>query len=392
MAQFNRAVEEAKKVGHVLVLPAESPGQKPRMTIFSNVPQPVAQQLEKLHKHLHLPATKPLPKVEALYSCLLRGLPSYVSALVRITLAGVTDAYTADERFRAALYMHPDLMGAVPSGGSVHRHRSVVLHSVASILLKLLQVFRHNNTKQSDYLESLLQEKNTVPTILKLLNQSLQAVRMDTSRQGPVSILYRGSYQGMRIKDVCNLVAAKPHLSDQVCERKCSMTLNMLRILRKIVRYSPRHAKLLAKYNAVKILIRYAESSHEQVKYYALKLIKSQYRYYDSEWRKGNVDLIATVQNVVPMNVDDQWLVPVSSHEHGSMSTFWELTRQDCEKFNAHYTSFDKKPVMERVEILLKNGDEVPQGFNLKWWLDGQDFWNKDHQVDKGKARRGNLT
>ena len=90
--------------------------------------------------------------------------------------------------------------------------------------------------------------------------------------------------------------------------RNIFSSINYLRILQKITRRKTHRALLLVSYKSSNYLKKTLKTPIEPLRYYTLKLFKSQVPYCGRKWRQGSMKIITAVWLSVPAELRDDWL------------------------------------------------------------------------------------
>ena len=91
--------------------------------------------------------------------------------------------------------------------------------------------------------------------------------------------------------------------------RNIFSAINYLRILQKITRRKTHRALLLVSYKSSNHLKKTLRTPVGMLRYYTLKLFKSQVPFCGRKWRQGNMKIITAVWLSVPAELRDDWLI-----------------------------------------------------------------------------------
>lgn len=245
------------------------------------------------------------------------------------------------------------------------RSQEIAAKALSSILLLLLKWFKLNHILQYEYMTQLLLDSNYVPLILKLW-QTHEIGRachfplereesnffyfcQSTSRQGAPQPRHNSTAQAeeddseddavpppikMKRDDPDAAVTSPPEPEysqhqqpppeidelgypqtplppDPITTyswRNVFTSINYLRVLQKITRRKTHRSLLLVSYKSSLHLKKTLKIPIAPLRYYTLKLFKSQVPFCDRKWRQGNMKIITAVWLSVPAELRDDWL------------------------------------------------------------------------------------
>ncbi|KAM0713542.1 hypothetical protein Q7P37_010504 [Cladosporium fusiforme] len=240
------------------------------------------------------------------------------------------------------------------------RSQEIAAKALSAILLLLLKWFKVNHILQYEYMTQLLLDSNYVPLILKLWQtheigrachypldreeSSFFYFCQSTSRQGAPKP--KESKSTAIVEDDSEDDAAPPpikmsrddaepapflpepeyNLPPEIDElgypqtplpaspinsyswRNVFTAINYLRVLQKITRRKTHRSLLLVSYKSSIHLKKTLKIPVHQLRYYTLKLFKSQVPFCGRKWRQGNMKIITAVWLSVPAELRDDWL------------------------------------------------------------------------------------
>ena len=243
------------------------------------------------------------------------------------------------------------------------RSQEIAAKALTAILLLLLKWFKLSHILQYEYMTQLLVDSNYVSLILKLWQtQEIGRAchyRLDredrnffffcqqNSRQGLPDRSNRASHGAISVESEDD--AAPPDIKlqrDRAIDNSFSLTsellnfahppevdelgypqtpfpntplknysyrnmfssINYLRILQKITRRKTHRALLLVSYKSSNHLKKSLKVPVQMLRYYTLKLFKSQVPFCGRKWRQGNMKIITAVWLSVPAELRDDWL------------------------------------------------------------------------------------
>lgn len=241
------------------------------------------------------------------------------------------------------------------------RSQEIAAKALSAILLLLLKWFKVSHILQYEYMTQLLLDSNYVPLILKLW-QTQEIGRachykldrddlnffhycQEHSRQGVPHANANGDEDSddeaapppIRRKRDSELEPALSPGSSPPAEpttqhppeldelgyptsplpahpitafswRNVFTSINYLRVLQKITRRKTHRALLLVSYKSSTHLKKTLKIPVQELRYYTLKLFKSQVPFCGRKWRQGNMKIITAVWLSVPAELRDDWL------------------------------------------------------------------------------------
>ncbi|QIX01522.1 hypothetical protein AMS68_007039 [Peltaster fructicola] len=313
-----------------------------------------------------------LAAVDKYYQDSLPYLQSVVIVLLKAVLHNVTDLVTRGGNSLQAGIQFTDSNGtangapkpaengdAEESTEELDRLRSqeIAGKALSAILLLLLKWFKVNHILQYEYMSQLLLDSNYVPLVLKLwqTQEIGRACHMPLEREDS-NFFYlcqmnsrKGAPQSksFAIDDESEDEAAPPPIklkrnSNQTSQqalpppdmmhppeidelgypltllpvtpietysyRNVFSAINYLRVLQKVTRRKTHRALLLVSYKSSNHLKKTLKIPVQQLRYYTLKLFKSQVPFCGRKWRQGNMKIITAVWLSVPAELRDDWL------------------------------------------------------------------------------------
>jgi hypothetical protein len=238
------------------------------------------------------------------------------------------------------------------------RSQEIAAKALSAVLLLLLKWFKLNHILQYEYLTQLLLDSNYVPLILKLWQTheigrachyplerpeaSFFHFCQTNSRQGPPkadepAVVEDDSEEDdaapppiKRNRDENEETAFPPEPEyshpPEIDElgypqtplpsapittyswRNVFTAINYLRVLQKITRRKTHRSLLLVSYKSSIHLKKTLKIPVHPLRYYTLKLFKSQVPFCGRKWRQGNMKIITAVWLSVPAELRDDWL------------------------------------------------------------------------------------
>ncbi|KXT17366.1 hypothetical protein AC579_3881 [Pseudocercospora musae] len=241
------------------------------------------------------------------------------------------------------------------------RSQEIAAKALSAILLLLLKWFKVSHILQYEYMTQLLLDSNYVPLILKLWQTQeigrachFRLEREDknffyfcqaNSRKGPPDAsrsdvngaledsedeaapppikLKRDSAEEVLSPTMDSLDFTHPPEIDELgypqtplpldplknySYRNVFSAINYLRVLQKVTRRKTHRALLLVSYKSSSHLKKTLKIPIQMLRYYTLKLFKSQVPFCGRKWRQGNMKIITAVWLSVPAELRDDWL------------------------------------------------------------------------------------
>lgn len=244
------------------------------------------------------------------------------------------------------------------------RTQEIAAKALSAILLLLLKWFRASHTLKYEYLTQLLLDSNYVPLVLKLWQtQDIGRAchyRLDHSERNFFYFCQSTSRQGPSPKptqDQTNTdgAVAEPESEDEALPppirrtrdsstnlpdpllqnpdyppeidelgypttplpqtpietyswRNIFSSTNYLRVLQKITRRKTHRSLLLVSYKSSLHLRKGLKVPVQDLRYYTLKLFKSQVPFCGRKWRQSNMKIITAVWLTIPAELRDDWL------------------------------------------------------------------------------------
>jgi hypothetical protein len=242
------------------------------------------------------------------------------------------------------------------------RSQEIAAKALSGILILLLKWFKVSHILQYEYLTQLLLDSNYVPLVIKLWQTQeigrachFRLEREDrnffyfcqaTSRQGPPPKsmpqdtsagdesedeaapppikIKRDDFQENILSSPLDVVdfAHPPEIDElgypqtplpptplkDYSYRNVFSAINYLRVLQKVTRRKTHRALLLVSYKSSNHLKKTLKIPVHMLRYYTLKLFKSQVPFCGRKWRQGNMKIITAVWLSVPAELRDDWL------------------------------------------------------------------------------------
>ncbi|SMQ48253.1 unnamed protein product [Zymoseptoria tritici ST99CH_3D7] len=244
------------------------------------------------------------------------------------------------------------------------RTQEIAAKALSAILLLLLKWFKVTHILQYEYMTQLLLDSNYVPLILKLWqtqeigrachykldrsDRNFFAFCKSTSRQADPEPTTSISPNGVPTSDSEDDAAPPPikrnrdadpdtilspvfedsefahppeidelgyaqtplptSLLKNYSYRNMFSAINYLRVLQKVTRRKTHRALLLVSYKSSNHLKKTLKIPVQQLRFYTLKLFKSQVPFCGRKWRQGNMKIITAVWLSVPAELRDDWL------------------------------------------------------------------------------------
>lgn len=232
------------------------------------------------------------------------------------------------------------------------RTQEIASKALSAILLLLLKWFKVSHILQYEYLTQLLLDSNYVPLVLKLwqtqdvgravhyrlereeanfftwCQNSTQTIDSadpedsDSAVPPPIK-LKRDSPQDDTLSNTAADMSHPPEVDElgypttplpsspikHYSYRNVFTQINYLRILQKATRRKTHRALLLVSYKSSQHLRKLLRVPIHPMRYYVLKLVKSQVPFCGRKWRQANMKIITAVWLSVPAELRDDWLM-----------------------------------------------------------------------------------
>ena len=330
---------------------------------------------------------------ERLYQALLPHLPQYMIALLKILLAAAPTSKAKSDSINILSDVLPDTMptSAIISlklSIDVNRHREIIVKAISSILLLLLKHFKLGHIYQFEYMSQHLVFANCIPLILKFFNQNIVAY---VSTKNTIPCLefphcVIGEKQELKAETFEGIDSG-----NLPCWRNLFSSINLLRILNKLVKWKHSRNMMLVVFKSAPILKRALKVRQAMFQLYVLKLIKVQTKYLGRAWRKSNMKTMSAIYQKVRHRMNDDW-----AFGNDVDARPWDFQQEECalrscvERFNIrryHTTGSnvvgglsnanatvdeDFTPVDNNLQSLLNEDIQLPYDFQKSYsvWLE----------------------
>ncbi|WPH04042.1 Hypothetical protein R9X50_00692600 [Acrodontium crateriforme] len=242
------------------------------------------------------------------------------------------------------------------------RTQEIAAKALSAILILLLKWFKLSHVLQYEYLTQLLLDSNYVPLVLKLWQaqdigrachyrldrpeadffafcqansrhgaQNNEAIDDEEDEAVPPAIKFRRESStadsNVLLSPMSSAAAAAEfHHPPEIDElgypqtsipdpplksysfRNLFASINYLRVLQKVTRRKTHRALLLVSYKSSNHLKKSLRVPVRELRYYTLKLFKSQVPFCGRKWRQSNMKIITAVWLSVPAELRDDWL------------------------------------------------------------------------------------
>jgi len=240
------------------------------------------------------------------------------------------------------------------------RLQEITSKALSAILLLLLKWFKVSHILRYEYLTQLLLDSNYVPLVLKLwqtqdigrachfrlereeLNffaftrtlsrnpqpkaRTSSSASTSSDEAAPPPIKFRRSSSisiSHSVPETTDYATHPPEVDElgypqtilpsspitTFSYRNIFTYINLLRVLQKITRRKTHRSLLLVSYKSSNHLKRSLRVPVDMLRYYTLKLFKSQVPYCGRKWRQSNMKIITAVWLSVPAELRDDWLI-----------------------------------------------------------------------------------
>ncbi|XP_039264132.2 striatin-interacting protein 1 homolog [Styela clava] len=377
------------------------------VTTMAGLPTPTKESVKILRKHLYVslaekqieiesqigkyPLTKakldviPDNSAEKLYQSILPNLPQYMISLLKILLAAApTSKAKSDAINILADVLPPEIpysaVQSVRLGIDVNRHREIIVKSISAILLLLLKHFKLNHVYQYEYMSQHLVFANCIPLVLKFFNQNI--VAYVTTKNVIPSLEYPACVVGEKVEITAESLEPVDTQS-AACWRNLFSSINLLRILNKLVKWKHSRTMMLVVFKSSPILKRALKVRQAMLQLYVLKLLKSQTKYLGRAWRKSNMKIMSAIYQKVRHRLSDDW-----AYGNDVDARPWDFQQEECtlraevERFNFRRYKTDSptiippnqdhEPVDNDLHSVLGEKFDLPNEFvkNYDIWLE----------------------
>lgn len=225
-----------------------------------------------------------------------------------------------------------------------NRSREIASKAVTALLLVLLKWFRVSHVLKAEYLTQLLLDSNYIPLVLKLFNQQDVQAALTTKTDLPERQYFR----------ICNLHSLSPQplnvpsstessSPDEACPPPIRMhrgpppseelppppetppndppevitdvswrnffaSINIMRVLQKVVKGKAHRNLALVQYKSSVILRKPLKCPQAELRLYTLKIYKGQVPYCGRKWRQSNMRVITSIYLHCRPELRDDWL------------------------------------------------------------------------------------
>uniref|UniRef100_F7A9M5 Uncharacterized protein n=1 Tax=Ciona intestinalis TaxID=7719 RepID=F7A9M5_CIOIN len=389
------------------------------LTTVAGLPKTTKDSLKILRKHTYVPMSDlqiakevemtkcPLTigkqevistgVTERLYQAMLPHIPQYMIALLKILLAAAPTSKAKNDSINILADVLPQEMlstvvASLRLGIDVNRHREIIVKSISGMLLLLLKHFKLNHVYQFEYMSQHLVFANCIPLVLKFFNQNIVAYvttkNMIPSLEFPACVIGEKSEITAETFDGVD--------SNSVpCWRNLFSSINLLRILNKLVKWKHSRTMMLVVFKSAPILKRALKVRQAMFQLYVLKLLKVQTKYLGRAWRKSNMKTMSAIYQKVRHRLHDDW-----AFGNDVDAQPWDFQQEECalrnnvERFNVRRygkgasaltnstniptTTDEYTPVENNLQNLLKEEVELPVEFRKSYdvWLEREVYYS----------------
>uniref|UniRef100_H2YJ96 Far11/STRP C-terminal domain-containing protein n=1 Tax=Ciona savignyi TaxID=51511 RepID=H2YJ96_CIOSA len=356
---------------------------------------------------------------ERLYQAMLPHIPQYMIALLKILLAAAPTAKAKTDSINILSDVLPQGMpstavASLKLGIDVNRHREIFVKSISGLILLLLKHFKLNHVYQFEYMSQHLVFANCIPLVLKFFNQNIVAYvttkNMIPSLEFPACVIGELMFCFFLSIRCINWQEIIPFSLTEItaesfdgmdannipCWRNLFSSINLLRILNKLVKWKHSRTMLLVVFKSAPILKRALKVRQAMFQLYVLKLLKVQTKYLGRAWRKSNMKTMSAIYQKVRHRLHDDW-----AFGNDVDAQPWDFQQEECalrahvERFNARRygkigsggsgggslnpsTNDDYTPVENNLQNLLKEEVELPIEFRKSYdtWLEREVYFS----------------
>lgn len=276
---------------------------------------------------------------ERLYKEMLPSLPQYMIALLKILFASIPTSKNKTEVFNIMCEVmteeeNMNFLESMKYMIDVNRHKEIIIKAVSSILLLILKHYKINHIYQFEYISQQLMLANCIPLILKFFNQNV--LEYITSKNTITVIDFPACVIGEQA-ELSNEILEMGYAETPYCWRNLFSSINLLRILNKLIKWKETRIQALNFFKAYPILRKALLVRHSTMQLYVLKLIKMQVRHFGRQWRKTNIQTISIIYQKVRHRFTDDW---VYSNASGNKPTIMNNFQKEELNLQAKIKSF----------------------------------------------------
>lgn len=247
---------------------------------------------------------------ERLYMEMLPSLPQYMIALLKILFASIPTSKNKTEVFNIMCEVISEeesfnFLEGMKYMIDANRHKEIIIKAVSSILLLILKHYKINHVYQFEYISQQLMLANCIPLILKFFNQNV--LEYITSKNTITVIDFPACVIGEQA-ELTDEILEMGWADTPYCWRNLFSSINLLRILNKLIKWKEARIQALNFFKAYPILRKALLVRHAMMQLYVLKLIKMQVRHFGRQWRKTNIQIISIIYQKVRHRFTDDWV------------------------------------------------------------------------------------
>lgn len=247
---------------------------------------------------------------ERLYKEMLPSLPQYMIALLKILFASIPTSKNKTEVFNIMCEVISEeesfnFLEGMKYMIDANRHKEIIIKAVSSILLLILKHYKINHVYQFEYISQQLMLANCIPLILKFFNQNV--LEYITSKNTITVIDFPACVIGEQA-ELTDEILEMGWADTPYCWRNLFSSINLLRILNKLIKWKEARIQALNFFKAYPILRKALLVRHAMMQLYVLKLIKMQVRHFGRQWRKTNIQIISIIYQKVRHRFTDDWV------------------------------------------------------------------------------------
>ncbi|KDQ64661.1 hypothetical protein JAAARDRAFT_234148 [Jaapia argillacea MUCL 33604] len=287
-----------------------------------------------------------LKRVEQIYNSVLPVLSGWVLVLLKLLLATVSAANSAQPPQSAASVSFQPGVSSPPMDQApiplqtldeidVTRHREITSKAVSAILLLTLKWFKVSHVMKFHHLGQLLLDTNCLLLILKMFGLQEVAVSVVSKADSPENNFFRycqtnfaknpqpshldGASMGGPLSQRKTVKRSRILPNGQVVEEEVELltdfswrnffsTINFAKIMQKLSKHRSHRIWMLVQYKSSAVLKRVLRVTHPMLQLHILKLIKSQVPFCGRKWRQSNMKVITSIYLNCRPDLRDEWL------------------------------------------------------------------------------------
>ncbi|CAB3405262.1 unnamed protein product [Caenorhabditis bovis] len=306
-----------------------------RQNMYTSITEMQIEREEMLNRYLFsMKEDIEETKTEQFYRKTLPNLSQYICTLVKVLVSSVPSSKARHEGLNILIdVLTPEMEASDILSNSISldhstaspledrfrlaidisRHKEIIVKAISATLLLLVKHFKFNHVYQFEYLCQQIVYVNGIPLILKYLDQPVNKLiqsRNDIFAYNYPQVIYHyvRNSEEWPILTQDNIEAPRgPFSGPYYMWRNLFYSVNMIRLLNKLVKAKNDRVKMLMAFKSAPILKRLLRVRQSILQHYILKALKMQSRYLGRQWRKSNMEVISAIYSRVRHRMTDDW-------------------------------------------------------------------------------------